>query len=175
LCNVKEGGIALCNEKASRPPRTQNVVPSFFWRGFFLWSLLDASCGGLGEEVPGPACRQEQGERGYADQMLRDPARVAVTPVASTVAWPTHERAARLVYLRIREIDAIATSCLTPPLALEGKHPLAAVLLRRALIEVTLQKARATRYEQARHVREIDSLNAQIKNYADFETPCFFR
>ena len=55
--------------------------------------------------------------------------------------------------------------------ALEGKYPLAAVLLRRALIEVTLQKGRATRYKHAaRHVREIDSLNAQLKNYADFET-----
>jgi Family of unknown function (DUF6880) len=55
--------------------------------------------------------------------------------------------------------------------ALEGKHPLAVVLLRRALIEVTLQKGRATRYKHAaRHVREIDSLNAQVKDYADFET-----
>jgi hypothetical protein len=36
LCNVKEGGIALCNEKASRPPRTQILVPPFFWRGFFF-------------------------------------------------------------------------------------------------------------------------------------------
>jgi hypothetical protein len=36
LCNVKEGGIALCNEKASRPPRTQMLVPPFFWRGFFF-------------------------------------------------------------------------------------------------------------------------------------------
>jgi len=44
-------------------------------------------------------------------------------------------------------------------------------LLRRALIEVTLQKGRATRYKHAaRHVREIDSLNAQVKNYAEFET-----
>src|SRR5262249_58967263 len=36
LCNVKEGGIALCNEKASRPSRTQMLVPPFFWRGFFF-------------------------------------------------------------------------------------------------------------------------------------------
>ena len=48
---------------------------------------------------------------------------------------------------------------------------MAAVLLRRALIEFTLQKARATRYKHAaRHVREINSLNAQINDYADFET-----
>ena len=44
-------------------------------------------------------------------------------------------------------------------------------MLRRALIEVTLKKGRATRYKHAaRHVREIDSLKAQVKNYADFET-----
>ena len=36
MCNVKEGGIALCNENASRPPRTQILVPPFFWRGFFF-------------------------------------------------------------------------------------------------------------------------------------------
>jgi hypothetical protein len=34
-----------------------------------------------------------------------------------------------------------------------------------------LQKGSATRYEHAaRHVRQIDSLNAQLENYADFET-----
>jgi Family of unknown function (DUF6880) len=92
--------------------------------------------------------------------------------LAFLVAWPAHERAARLVYLRIREIDGDRYELLDPAArALEGKHPLAAVLLRRALIEVTLQKGRATRYKHAaRHVREIDSLNAQVKNYADFET-----
>jgi hypothetical protein len=48
---------------------------------------------------------------------------------------------------------------------------LAAVLLQRALIEFTLQKGRASRYKHAaRHVREIESLNAQIKDYEDFET-----
>jgi hypothetical protein len=47
----------------------------------------------------------------------------------------------------------------------------AAVLLRRAPYQVTLQKGRATRYKHAaRHVREIDSLNAQVKDYAGFET-----
>jgi len=45
------------------------------------------------------------------------------------------------------------------------------VEVRRALIEVTLRKGRATRYKHAaRHVREIDSLNSQIKAYGNFET-----
>jgi hypothetical protein len=92
--------------------------------------------------------------------------------LAFLVWWPALERAARLVRLRIGDIDGDRYELLDPAaVALEGKYPLAAVLLRRALIEVTLYKGRATRYKHAaRHVREIDSLNAQIKDYADFET-----
>jgi hypothetical protein len=92
--------------------------------------------------------------------------------LAFLVEWPAHERAARLVCLRIKEIDGDRYELLGPAArALEGKYPLAAVLLRRALIEVTLRKGRATRYKHAaRHVSEIDSLNAQIKDYAGFET-----
>jgi hypothetical protein len=71
----------------------------------------------------------------------------------------------------IKEIDGDRYELLDPARALDGKHPLAAVLLRRALIEVTLQKGRATRYKHAvRHVREIDSLNVHVKDHADFET-----
>jgi hypothetical protein len=92
--------------------------------------------------------------------------------LAFLVEWPAHERAAQLVHSRIKEIDGDRYELLDPAAAaLEGKHPLAAVLLRRALIEVALQKGRATRYKHAaRHVHEIDSLNAQIKDYAGFET-----
>jgi hypothetical protein len=92
--------------------------------------------------------------------------------LAFLVWWPALERAARLVRLQISDIDGDRYELLDPAAgALEGKYPLAAVLLRRALIEVTLHKGRATRYKHAaRHVREIDSLNAQIKDYADFET-----
>jgi hypothetical protein len=92
--------------------------------------------------------------------------------LAFLVWWPALERAARLVRLRISDIDGDRYELLDPAaVALEGKYSLAAVLLRRALIEVTLRKGRATRYKHAaRHVREIDSLNAQIKDYADFET-----
>ena len=85
---------------------------------------------------------------------------------------PAHERSARLVQSRTSEIDGDRYELLDPAATvLEGKYPLAAVLLRRALIEVTLHKGRATRYKHAaRHVREIDSLNAQIKDYAGIET-----
>ncbi len=92
--------------------------------------------------------------------------------LAFLVDWPAHERAARLVQLRIKEIDGDSYELLDPAASiLEGKYPLAAVLLRRALIEVALNKGRATRYKHAaRHVREIESLNAQIEEYAGFET-----
>jgi hypothetical protein len=86
--------------------------------------------------------------------------------------WPAHERAAQLMLSRNKEIDGDRYELLDPAASLiEGKYPLAAVLLRRALIEVTLRKGRATRYKHAaRHVREIDSLNSQIRDYENFET-----
>jgi hypothetical protein len=88
------------------------------------------------------------------------------------VEWPAHERAAQLVLSRNREIDGDRYELLDPAASLiEGKYQLAAVLLRRALIEVTLRKGRAIRYKHAaRHVREIDSLNSQIRDYGNFET-----
>ena len=96
--------------------------------------------------------------------------------LAFLVWWPALEQAARLVRSRISEIDGDLYELLDPAaIALESKYPLAAVLLRRALIEVTLHKGRATRYKHAaRHVREIDSLNAQIKDYGGFESHDLF-
>jgi hypothetical protein len=92
--------------------------------------------------------------------------------LAFLLQWLAHERAARMICSRIREIDGDRYELLDPAAsALEGKHPLAAVLLRRALIEFTLHKGRSTRYRHAaRHVHEIGSLNAQIKDYVGFET-----
>ena len=92
--------------------------------------------------------------------------------LAFLVEWPAHDCAARLVLSRLKEIDGNRYELLDPAAgAIEGKYPLAAVLLRRALIEFTLSKGRATRYKHAaRHIREIDSLNSQIKDYGDFET-----
>jgi hypothetical protein len=92
--------------------------------------------------------------------------------LAFLVGWPALERAARLVHLRISDIDGDHYELLDPAaVTLESKYPLAAVLLRRALIEFTLHNGRATRYKHAaRHVHEIDSLSAQIKDYCSFET-----
>jgi hypothetical protein len=55
--------------------------------------------------------------------------------------------------------------------ALEGKHPLAATLLRRAMIEDTLNGAKSKRYRHAaRHILECQALSSSIEDYAAFET-----
>lgn len=51
---------------------------------------------------------------------------------------------------------------------LAGKHPLAATLLYRAMIDFTLNEARAKRYRHAaRHLLECESLAHQITDYGD--------
>jgi hypothetical protein len=87
--------------------------------------------------------------------------------LAFLINWPALDRAARVVDARIEEIDGDFHELLDPAAStLEGKHPLAAVLLRRRPIDFTLQKARSTRYRHAvRHVREIKSQQSDIADY----------
>jgi hypothetical protein len=60
--------------------------------------------------------------------------------------WPDPARAAQLVLARASEIDGNLYYLLDPTARLiEGKHPLAATLLRRAMIEDTLDGAKSTR------------------------------
>ena len=70
------------------------------------------------------------------------------------------------------EIDGNLYFVLDPAAkALEGKHPLAAVLLRRAMIEDTLEGAKATRYgHAARHLLECRGLEAGIGERGRVET-----
>ena len=92
--------------------------------------------------------------------------------LAFLVNWPAMDRAARVVDTRMKEINGDHYELLDPAAtALEGKHPLAAVLLRRRLIDFTLQKARSTRYRHAaRHVREIESQQSDIVDYGQHES-----
>jgi hypothetical protein len=54
---------------------------------------------------------------------------------------------------------------------IEGKHPLAATLLRRAMIDDTLEGAKSSRYKHAaRHLLECQSLAMMIRDYGTFET-----
>ena len=74
--------------------------------------------------------------------------------------WPAPREAARLVLERHAEIDGNQYYLLDPGARwLEGVHPLAATLLRRAMIEDTLVGAKSKRYRHAaRHLAECQSL-----------------
>jgi hypothetical protein len=86
--------------------------------------------------------------------------------------WPDLARAAQLVLTRAAEIDGNLYFLLGPMARLlEGKHPLAATLLRRAMIEDTLDKAKSSRYKHAtRHFLECQSLASSIPDYGSFES-----
>jgi hypothetical protein len=92
--------------------------------------------------------------------------------LAFLVSWPAPDHAAELVLSRADELDGDYYELLGPAAeALEGKHPLAGTVLRRALIDFTLGKARSTRYKHAvRHLRACERLNDAIQDYGRFET-----
>ena len=77
---------------------------------------------------------------------------------------------------RSREIDGNLYFVLDPAAkVLEAKQPLAAVLLRRAMIEDTLAGAKSTRYRHAvRHLLECRSLGPSISDHGGFETHAAF-
>jgi len=85
--------------------------------------------------------------------------------------WPDQACAAQLVLTRAPEIDGNLYLLLDPAAQrLEGKHPLAAALLRRAMIEDTLDGAKSTRYKHAaRHLLECASLAPGIRDFGAFE------
>lgn len=86
------------------------------------------------------------------------------------VDWPAPERAARTILQRAEALDGNAYATLTPAAqALEGRHPLAAVLLRRAMIVDTLEGGKSSRYRHAaRHLAECRSNDAAIESYGSF-------
>jgi hypothetical protein len=85
--------------------------------------------------------------------------------------WSAHRQAADLVIARNGEIDGNLYYLLDPAAQwLEGAHPLAATLLRRAMIEDTLNGAKSTRYRHAaRHLAECRALATLISDFGRFE------
>lgn len=81
--------------------------------------------------------------------------------------WPAHDRAAKLVLARAEDLDGNSYTTLTPAAnALEPHHPLAATLLRRAMIEDTLVGAKSTRYRNAaQHLAECQASDLEIIDY----------
>lgn len=70
--------------------------------------------------------------------------------------WPALDHDARLVINRISEMDGNAYYLLSPVAEqLQAKFPLASAVLRRLLIEATLNGAKSTRYKHA--VRQLCS------------------
>jgi hypothetical protein len=82
-------------------------------------------------------------------------------------AWPALDKAAQLVERRAGEWDGNRYEYLTPAAdALETKHPLAATILRRAMIDYTLKNAKSKRYRHAaRRLLECESLAAVIVDF----------
>lgn len=88
------------------------------------------------------------------------------------VSWPALDRAANLVIRRAGELDGDHYEILTPAAdALAGKHPIAATLVLRAMIDFSLTQSRSSRYRHAaRHLMECASLAPSIPDFGAFET-----
>lgn len=87
-------------------------------------------------------------------------------------SWPAPDRAARLVLNRTEELDGDRYEVLSPVAdALAGKHPLAATLALRAMIEFSLDHGRSSRYKHAaRHFQECAGLASAIADFGQHET-----
>jgi hypothetical protein len=87
------------------------------------------------------------------------------------VAWPALNRAANLVLQRSGELDGDHYEILTPAAdALAGKHPLAATLVLRAMIDFSLKNSRSSRYRHAaRHLVDCSSLASAVEDFGRFE------
>ncbi|TPE47307.1 DUF6880 family protein [Amaricoccus solimangrovi] len=92
--------------------------------------------------------------------------------IALLINWPAYDRAAHMVMSRFNELDGNAYYTLTPAAAaLDTRHPLAASLTRRAMIEDTLDGAKSKRYRHAaRHLAECQANDRAIENYHEFAT-----
>ncbi|MCC1494701.1 DUF6880 family protein [Cognatishimia sp. F0-27] len=101
---------------------------------------------------------------------------LAFAPVEAALGFaleaPDMTLAAELVMARHAEIDGEAYEVLTPLAdGLTGAHPLAAVLLWRAMIDFALSRARAGRYgHAARHLAACAAADAEIMDYAGHPT-----
>lgn len=86
--------------------------------------------------------------------------------------WPSGTEAAKLVMKRHIELDGNYYELMTPAAEeLWEKHPLAATLVLRAMIDFTLESARSSRYKHAaRHLSECRSLAKQVHDFGSIST-----
>ena len=85
------------------------------------------------------------------------------------IDWPAHDLAAKLVLSRQGELDGNHYELLTPAAeALEQRHPLAATLMLRSMIDFSLIHARSKRYgHAARHLQTCEHLAKRIEDFGD--------
>jgi len=83
------------------------------------------------------------------------------------IEWPALDRAAALVMEKRGVIDGNGYYHLSPAAEkLEARHPLAATVLRRVMIEDVLNGGKSARYKHAaRHLLECESADAVIEDY----------
>jgi hypothetical protein len=86
--------------------------------------------------------------------------------------WPELAQANQLICTRHKEIDGNYYELLTPAAdALQEKHPLAAILVRRAMIDFTLTNARSSRYKHAaKHLAECAHMATRIEDFKGLPT-----
>ena len=91
--------------------------------------------------------------------------------LAFLVSWPALEKAASLVLARANELNGDHYEVLSPAAdALSGKHPLAATLILRAMIDFSLKHNRVKRYRHAaRHLAECASLATAVGDFGNLE------
>ena len=89
--------------------------------------------------------------------------------LAFLVEWPAHDLAAKLILARQGELDGNHYELLTPAAeALEQRHPFAATLMLRAMIDYSLIHARHKRYgHAARHLQTCEHLAKRVENFGD--------
>lgn len=88
--------------------------------------------------------------------------------LAFLIDWPALDRAAGLIMARTGELDGDHYWLLTPATdALEQRHPLAATLVLRAMIDCSLDAAKSKRYgHAARHLQTCEHLARRINDFA---------
>jgi hypothetical protein len=91
------------------------------------------------------------------------------TAINFLVSWPPLDRAAKIIGQRASEIDGNSYYTLTDAAAsLEAKYPMAATLLRRAMIVDALDGGKSKRYRYAaQHLAECQTADAAIEDYGD--------
>jgi hypothetical protein len=92
------------------------------------------------------------------------------TAISFLLKWPAVTRAAKIIEARADELDGNSYYTMTEAAdALEAEHPLAATLMRRAMIEDTLNGAKHKRYRYAaKHLAECAAADALITDYGNF-------